>query len=94
MHPQTGAIWEHENGPNGGDEINILLPGRNYGWPLVSWGRTYEGPRVSQRPTQEGMEDPLLVWIPSIAPSGMTFYTGERFPSLEGQSLRGRDAAR
>jgi aldose sugar dehydrogenase len=89
VHPQTGAIWEHENGPNGGDEINVLLPGRNYGWPLVSWGRTYEGPRVSQRPTQEGMEDPLLVWIPSIAPSGMMFYTGERFPSWKGNLFVG-----
>jgi aldose sugar dehydrogenase len=89
VHPQTGAIWEHENGPNGGDEVNILLPGRNYGWPVVSWGRAYEGPRVSEMPTQKGMEDPLLVWIPSIAPSGMTFYTAERFPSWKGNLFVG-----
>jgi aldose sugar dehydrogenase len=89
VHPLTGAVWEHENGPNGGDEINILLPGRNYGWPLVSWGRTYEGPRVSQRPTKEGLEDPLLVWIPSIAPSGLAFYTGERFPKWKGNVFVG-----
>ena len=89
VHPETGAIWEHENGPNGGDEVNILQPGKNYGWPVVSWGRNYEGSRVSDRRTQEGMEDPLLVWIPSIAPSGMTFYTGDRFPGWKGNLFVG-----
>jgi quercetin dioxygenase-like cupin family protein len=73
----TGANVQHC-----GDEINILLPGRNYGWPIVSYGRNYEGSRVgSQKPWQEGFEDPLLIWVPSIAPSGMTFYTGDRFPA-------------
>ena len=89
VHPETGAIWEHENGPKGGDEVNILQPGRNYGWPVVSWGRNYEGSRVSDRPTQEGMDDPLLVWIPSIAPSGMTLYTGDRFPGWKGNLFVG-----
>ncbi len=80
VHPETGALWNNENGPNGGDEINIILPGRNYGWPVVSFGRDYAGPRVSDTPTREGMENPLLVWIPSIAVAGMTVYTGDRFP--------------
>jgi len=80
VHPETGALWNHENGPNGGDKINIILPGRNYGWPVVSFGRDYAGPRISEYPTREGMEAPLVVWIPSIAVAGMTVYTGDRFP--------------
>jgi aldose sugar dehydrogenase len=80
VHPETGVIWNNENGPNGGDEINIILPGRNYGWPVVSFGRDYAGPRISENPTREGMENPLVVWIPSIAVAGMTVYTGDRFP--------------
>jgi len=81
VNPETGAIWECEDGPNGGDEINILLPGKNYGWPLVSFGRFYLGPRVTERPWQEGMEQPLVFWVPAIAISGMTFYTGDKFPN-------------
>jgi glucose/arabinose dehydrogenase len=81
VHPETGALWNHENGPNGGDKINIILPGRNYGWPVVSFGRDYAGPRISNSPTREGMENPLVVWIPSIAVAGMTVYTGDRFPN-------------
>lgn len=81
MNPETGAILNSENGPNGGDEINLIQPGRNYGWPLVSFGRAYDGPRISESPTSEGIESPLVVWLPSIAPSGMTFYTGDRFPA-------------
>jgi glucose/arabinose dehydrogenase len=80
VHPETGALWNNENGPNGGDEINIILPGRNYGWPVVSFGRDYAGPRISDNPTKEGMESPLVVWIPSIAVAGMAVYTGDRFP--------------
>lgn len=79
LHPATGEIWETENGPNGGDEINILQPGKNYGWPIVSFGRFYAGPRVSERPWQEGMEQPAVFWVPSIATSGITFYTGDKF---------------
>jgi glucose/arabinose dehydrogenase len=89
INPETGAILNNENGPNGGDEINLILPGRNYGWPVVSFGRTYEGPRVSDSPTREGMEPPLVVWIPSIATSGMTFYTGDRFPNWKGNVFVG-----
>ena len=80
VHPVTGAVWNNENGPNGGDEINIILPGRNYGWPLVSFGRDYSGPRISEHPTREGLESPLIVWLPQIAVSGMAVYTGDRFP--------------
>ena len=89
VHPETGAVWNNENGPNGGDEINIILPGRNYGWPLVSFGRDYPGPRVSDHPTREGMESPLVVWIPSIAASGMAVYTGDRFPRWKGNVFVG-----
>lgn len=89
VHPETGAIWNSENGPNGGDEINIILPGRNYGWPLVSFGREYPGPRVSEHPTREGFESPLVTWIPSIAASGMTVYTGDRFPAWKGNVFVG-----
>ena len=81
IHPATGQIWENENGPLGGDEVNILKPGANYGWPLVSLGRQYSGARVSERYQLEGLEDPVLHWTPSIAISGMTFYTGDRFPN-------------
>ena len=89
IHPQTGAVYSNENGPNGGDEINLILPGRNYGWPVISYGRTYEGPRVSETPWREGFEQPLVVWIPSIALSGMTFYTADRFPNWKGNVFVG-----
>jgi glucose/arabinose dehydrogenase len=81
VHPSTGDIWNHENGPNGGDEMNVILRGRNYGWPTVSFGRDYPGPKISEHPTREGMESPLLVWLPQIATAGMAVYTGDRFPS-------------
>lgn len=89
VQPDTGAIWESENGPNGGDEVNILLPGKNYGWPLVSAGRFYLGPRVNERMFQEGMEQPAVFWVPAIATSGLTFYTGDRFPNWKGHLFAG-----
>ena len=89
VHPDTGAIWESENGPNGGDEINALLPGKNYGWPVVSNGRFYAGPRVTEKPWQEGMEPPIVFWVPSIATSGLTFYTGDRFPNWKNNVFAG-----
>jgi aldose sugar dehydrogenase len=89
IHPGTGALWNHENGPNGGDEINIILRGRNYGWPTVSFGRDYPGPRISEHPTREGMESPIVVWLPSIAVAGMAVYTGDRFPAWKGNVFVG-----
>ena len=81
LNPVTGEIWECEDGPNGGDEVNVLQAGKNYGWPVVSYGRFYAGPRVSERPWQEGMEQPTVFWVPAIAISGITFYTGDKFPT-------------
>ena len=80
VNPETGEIWESEQGPSGGDELNVLRPGRNYGWPLVSFGRDYWGAAISRHPSRDGMEDPAVVWLPSIGVTGMTFYTGDRFP--------------
>ena len=89
MHPGTGEMWLNENGPNGGDEINILKPGANYGWPIVSYGRTYPGPWQSERPRHEGFEPPIVYWVPAIAVSGMAFYTGDRFPKWKGDVFVG-----
>ena len=89
MHPGTGEMWLNENGPNGGDEINILKPGANYGWPLVSYGRTYPGPWQAERPGHAGFEPPLVYWVPSIAVSGMAFYTGDKFPKWKGDVFVG-----
>jgi glucose/arabinose dehydrogenase len=80
VQPGTGRIWAAEAGPNGGDEINILEPGKNYGWPVVSYGRWYEGSRVAVMPWRKGMEPPLVFWEPSITVSGIAFYSGNRFP--------------
>jgi glucose/arabinose dehydrogenase len=86
VHPDTGEIWETENGPQGGDEINIIRAGKNYGWPIVSLGRSYSGDRTGDTGPEldqlsaPGMEPPLLFWAPSIAVTGMAFYTGDRFP--------------
>ncbi|MFT0798261.1 PQQ-dependent sugar dehydrogenase [Synechococcus sp. R5-12] len=98
-HPETGAIWSHEHGPQGGDEINILAPGVNYGWPLITYGREYTGEPVGQGlAAAPGLASPLLHWTPSIAPSGMTFYTGEAFPEWRGNlfvgALAGQHLAR
>jgi aldose sugar dehydrogenase len=79
LNPWTGELWATEQGPNGGDEINILQKGGNYGWPLVSYGRVYSGPRVSPNPTLEGTIQPIVFWVPSIAVTGMTFYKGDVF---------------
>jgi aldose sugar dehydrogenase len=82
FHPQTGALWQAEIGPMGGDEVNILLPGKNYGWPLVSMGRNYTGSLVSDTPFyRPEMENARMFWVPSISPSSIIFYTGNRFPS-------------
>ncbi|MEP6963192.1 MAG: PQQ-dependent sugar dehydrogenase [Acidobacteriota bacterium] len=89
IHPETGAVLAVEHGPNGGDEVNLILPGRNYGWPLLSYGRTYEGPRVSDTPYKDGFEQPLVLWIPSIAPSGLLVYSGDRFAAWKGNLFVG-----
>lgn len=89
LNPTTGEMWQNENGPNGGDEINILKPGRNYGWPLVSYGRTYQGPWQVSPPGHPGFEPPVVIWIPAIAVSGMTFYTGDKFPKWKGDVFVG-----
>src|SRR5690606_23806809 len=83
-HPETGELWAAEHAAQGGDEVNVIRPGRNYGWPIVSFGRDYAGPPISERWWQEGMEMPEIVWITSIATSGMMFYTGDRFPGWRG----------
>jgi glucose/arabinose dehydrogenase len=89
VHPLTGAVLAAEHGPNGGDEVNLILPGRNYGWPKVSFGRNYDGPRHSEAPVAEGIEQGLIVWLPSIGPSGLAFYTGDRFPEWKGNLFVG-----
>jgi glucose/arabinose dehydrogenase len=81
IHPETGALWQAEIGPMGGDEVNILVPGHNYGWPLVSLGRNYTGSLVSDEPwSRPGMDNPRFFWVPSISPSSIIFYTGDKFP--------------
>jgi len=95
FHPQTGELWIHEHGPKGGDEINIVRPGRNYGWPIITYGEEYEGGPVGKGLTQqEGMEQPVYYYVPSIAPSGMTFYTGEAFAAWKGDIFLGAMAGR
>ena len=89
FHPQTGDLWATENGPQGGDEANIIRPGENYGWPLASYSREYSGVPVSETPWLDEFESPEIVWWPSIAPSGLTFYTGEHFPAWQGNLFVG-----
>jgi glucose/arabinose dehydrogenase len=99
LHPKTGRLWAHEHGPQGGDEVNIILPGRNYGWPVITHGREYvTGLRIGEGSERADVAAPLHVWIPSIAPSGMAFYTGTAIPQWQGSlfvgALRGSLLAR
>ena len=89
LHPETGALWVHEHGPQGGDEVNIIRSGANYGWPVITYGEEYGGGPVSALSEKEGMEQPVVYWVPSIAPSGMAFYTGEKFPRWQGNLFVG-----
>ena len=90
VHPQTGDVWQAEIGPLGGDEVNILLPGHNYGWPLVSMGRNYTGTLVSEEPWfRKGMDNPRMFWVPSISPSSLYFYNGDRFRGWKGSLFVG-----
>ena len=95
IHPRTGELWEVEHGPAGGDELNIIRSGRDYGWPVISYGRQYTSgkPAGSGRTAAPGMEQPLYYWFPDIAPSGLLFYTGERFPEWKGNLFIGALAA-
>lgn len=89
VHPVTGEIWSNEHGPRGGDEINLILEGRNYGWPAISYGIEYDGSKITDKTHMEGMEQPLKQWTPSIAPSGMAFYSGDAFPGWRNDVLVG-----
>ncbi len=89
VHPVTGAVLAVEHGPNGGDEMNVIEAGKNYGWPLVSYGRQYDGSLVADKPTREGITDPTVLWIPSIAPSGLLVYSGDKFPTWKGNLFVG-----
>ena len=89
LHPTNGQIWTHEHGPKGGDEVNILAKGDNYGWPTITYGVNYNGTEITDKTAMEGMRQPLTYWDPSIAPSGMTFYTGDEFPEWKGNLLVG-----
>jgi glucose/arabinose dehydrogenase len=89
LNPLTGEVWIHEHGPKGGDEVNILHAGANYGWPMISYGIDYSGQVVSERTAAPGMEQPVVYWTPSIAPSGMAFYSGTRIPQWRGDLFVG-----
>ena len=89
LHPKTGRLWIHEHGAMGGDEINIPLPGRNYGWPVIAYGRHYSGNKIGVGTHKKGMEQPIYYWDPSIAPSGMVFYTGDAFLKWRGNLFVG-----
>jgi len=93
LHPVTGELWTHEHGPRGGDEVNITRAGLNYGWPVITYGREYHGPSIGEGTEKAGMEQPLHYWVPSIAPSGMAFYTAEAIPAWRGNLLVGALAA-
>jgi aldose sugar dehydrogenase len=89
LHPQTGQLWTVEHGARGGDELNHPEAGKNYGWPVITYGIDYSGQRIGEGTEREGMEQPVYYWDPVIAPSGMTFYTGDAFPSWRGNAFVG-----
>jgi len=89
LHPETGDIWIHEHGPRGGDEINIIKKGANYGWPVITYGINYSGTEITDETSRPDMEQPFYYWVPSIAPSGMTFVKSDLYPHLDGNLLVG-----
>lgn len=90
LHPDTGVVWMHEHGPQGGDEVNVLRAGANYGWPIVTYGVNYgTGTKIGEATSKPGMVSPLYQWTPSIAPSGMAFYAGQKFPHWRGNLFIG-----
>ncbi len=88
-HPVTGEIWVHEHGPRGGDELNIIRKGKNYGWPVVTYGINYSGTKITDETSRPGMEEPVYYWIPSIAPSGLEILNSEKYPEWKGNVLAG-----
>jgi glucose/arabinose dehydrogenase len=89
VHPETGEIWDHEHGPRGGDEINVIKKGKNYGWPVITYGINYSGTPITDKTEMDGMEQPIHYWVPSIAPSGMAFVTSDNYPGWKGSLLVG-----
>lgn len=89
FNPASGELWEQEHGPQGGDEINIIGKGKNYGWPVIGYGVDYGGAKIHESTHKDGMEQPVWYWTPSIAPSGMAFYTGDLFPAWKGNLING-----
>ncbi|MBE1299013.1 MAG: PQQ-dependent sugar dehydrogenase [Alteromonadaceae bacterium] len=89
LHPETGDIWTHEHGPRGGDEINIIKPGVNYGWPVITYGINYNGTIITEEKAKDGMQQPDWIWTPSIAPSAMQFITTDKYPEWKGHLLVG-----
>jgi glucose/arabinose dehydrogenase len=89
LHPTTGELWTVEHGARGGDEVNIPQKGKNYGWPVISYGVDYSGAKIGEGTKKQGLEQPVYYWDPSIAPSGMAFYTGDKFPAWRGSILVG-----
>jgi aldose sugar dehydrogenase len=89
LHPVSGKLWEQEHGPRGGDEINIVEKGKNYGWPVIGFGIDYSGAKIHESTRKDGMEQPVWYWVPSIAPSGMAFSTGDLFPGWRGNLFVG-----
>jgi glucose/arabinose dehydrogenase len=86
---QHRNLWETENGERGGDELNLIRPGRNYGWPVITWGHRYDDKPVAASTAQEGMEQPVVSWVPAIAPSSIAMYTGKAFPKWNGNLFMG-----
>ena len=87
--PTTGKLWAHEHGPQGGDEVNIIEKGKNYGWPVIGYGVNYGGAKIHEATSKAGMEQPIKQWTPVIAPSGMAFYQGDLFPAWKGNLFIG-----
>jgi glucose/arabinose dehydrogenase len=89
FHPESGVLYETEHGPQGGDELNVIQPGKNYGWPVITLGREYSGEVIAPQPAREGMEQPVIFWAPSIGLSGMAFYTGDKLPGWKNSVFLG-----
>jgi glucose/arabinose dehydrogenase len=94
VEPSTGTIWEHEHGPLGGDELNVIARGHNYGWPAITFGKNYDRTIISKDTARDGMDQPVVHWTPSISPSGLTRYSGDRIPEWRGNIFLGALSAR